>query len=487
VLNDKWTLERLLGAGGMGAVYAGLHRNGARAAVKVLHRFLSQHADVRARFLREGYAANRVDRPGVVKVLDDDIVVGGPDDGTAYLVMEMLEGQSLEERVAGGKTLTEREFLVIADDVLDVLDAAHTNGVVHRDIKPENIFIARDELGTERIKLLDFGLARLLEGHSTTTHGIALGTPSFMSPEQAAGRNSDVDGRTDLFALAASGFRLITGRKIHEGMSPIDLMTKMASLPAPRIRAVAPAVSDAFARVIDRALEFRREDRYENAAEMRADVARAIATLDAGSCPTVLPFVAEVDKSMELSASDFEPTEPPRTVADPASKPTLQLPRAEDLASKPTVQLPRAKAPEPTPPSGSPGGAEPVAAADAPPAASTYAEESLAPVPMERGYLVPVVVALTVLGLAGGAAYMTLDPSTLGNSAPSEPRDNAAEPTSDATAPAHDVDAGHDASSNVGAVVEASVVANTAKPKVAPVRPATRPVDRTKQGKHPKH
>jgi hypothetical protein len=229
---------------------------------------------------------------------------------------------------------------------------------------------------------------------------------------------------------------------------------------------------------------------------------------------------------MELSESDFEHTEPPRTVADPASKSTLQLPRAEDLAfkatvqlpraddpaplptmqlphaadpaSKPTVQLPRAKAPEPAPPSGSPGGvesakrpdlpAEPALAADAPPAASTYAEESLAPVPMERSYLVPVVVALTVLGLAGGAAYMTLDPSTLGASAPSEPRDNAAEPTSDATAPAHDADMGHDASSNVAAVVEASVVANTVKPKVAPVRPATKPVDRTKPPvKHPKH
>jgi serine/threonine protein kinase len=535
VLNDKWTLERLLGAGGMGAVYAGLHRNGARAAVKVLHRFLSQHADVRARFLREGYAANRVDRPGVVKVLDDDIVVGGPDDGTAYLVMEMLEGQSLEERVAGGKTLTEREFLVIADSVLDVLDSAHTNGVVHRDIKPENIFIARDELGTERIKVLDFGLARLLEGHSTTTHGIALGTPSFMSPEQAAGRNADVDGRTDLFALAASGFRLITGRKIHEGTSPIDLMAKMASLPAPRIRTVAPGVSDAFARVIDRGLEFRRDDRYETAAAMRADVAAAIATLEAGSCSTVLPVLAGADKSMELSASDFEHTEPPRTVADPSSKPTaplprevdpaskptvqlpradepasrptvqlpraddpsskptLQLPRAADLAFKPTVQLPGARAAEPEASSGQPATnadargrpPEESAASGPDPGAPGFAEESLAPVPMQRGYLIPVVVALTILGLGGAAAYMNLDASTFGDGAPSESPDTARQPSSDA-ATSQGTDASLDAERNPPAIAEASVVANTPRPKVAPAHPASRPIDRGKQSKHPK-
>jgi serine/threonine-protein kinase len=98
VLNDKWKLERLLGVGGMGAVYASLHRNGARGAVKVLHRSLAKLENVRARFLREGYAANKVDRAGVVKVLDDDVVQGGADEGTAYLVMELLSGQSLGQR-----------------------------------------------------------------------------------------------------------------------------------------------------------------------------------------------------------------------------------------------------------------------------------------------------------------------------------------------------------------------------------------------------
>src|SRR5215469_5265004 len=113
VLNEKWTLVRLLGVGGMGAVYAGRHRNGARAAIKVLHPEYSRHKEVRERFRREGYAANRVDHPGVVKVLDDDVVTSGPDAGTAYLVMELLEGESLQERLESGVAIGERDFLEI--------------------------------------------------------------------------------------------------------------------------------------------------------------------------------------------------------------------------------------------------------------------------------------------------------------------------------------------------------------------------------------
>jgi serine/threonine protein kinase len=340
VLNDKWTLERLLGAGGMGAVYAGRHRNGAKAAVKVLHHALSQHLEVRARFLREGYAANRVDRPGVVKVLDDDIVVGGRDDGTAYLVMELLEGQSLEGRIVSGWAITERQFLALADAVLDVLDAAHNNGVVHRDIKPDNIFIAIDDAGVERVKLLDFGLARLLEGRSTTSHGIAIGTPSFMSPEQAGGRNQEIDGRTDLFALAASGFRVITGRRIHEAVSPIEVMAKMATIPAPRIQTIAPMVSSVFARIIDRALEFNREDRYETAALMRSDVQNAMAALDMGLAVPGPPVASTGERSIELSVKDFELSKAVSVPEPIFLVPSLDLPLPPQQAVVPTEESP---------------------------------------------------------------------------------------------------------------------------------------------------
>jgi serine/threonine-protein kinase len=285
VLNQKWTLERLLGVGGMAAVYAGRHRNGARAAVKVLHRELSGYKEVRERFQREGYAANKVQHPNVVKVMDDDVVSDGPDEGTAYLVMELLEGESLLDRLERGQDVGEREFLEMALEILSVLQAAEAAGVVHRDLKPENIFFAHDPADPRKpnVKVLDFGLARILTGQAITTYGLALGTPSFMSPEQAAGRLDEIDIRTDLFALAATGFRIRTGRRIHDGADAVELVTKMSRLPAPRIRTVDPGVSAPFARVVDRALEFRREDRYGSAAAMADDVRRAIAELDAGA------------------------------------------------------------------------------------------------------------------------------------------------------------------------------------------------------------
>ncbi len=337
VLNDKWALERVLGIGGMAAVYAARHRNGARAAVKVLHPELARHAEVCERFRREGYAANRVEHPGVVKVLDDDVIVDGPDAGTAYLVMELLQGQSLQERLERGPPIGEREFLVLAASVLDVLEVAHARGVVHRDLKPENLFLLRDPDAGDRtpgapartsaarndgprVKVLDFGLARLQEGQAITSYGLALGTPSFMSPEQAAGRTDEIDGRTDLFALAATGFRLRTGRRIHDGVNAIELVGKMANVPAPPIRSVAPGVSEVFARVIDRGLQFRREDRHETAAAMRADVLAAIANLDAGVSITQLAFpvspLARVEApaaepTIEASLSDLEPVRAP--------------------------------------------------------------------------------------------------------------------------------------------------------------------------------
>ncbi len=337
VLNEKWALERLLGVGGMAAVYAARHRNGARAAVKVLHADLSRHAEVRERFLREGYAANRVEHPGAVKVLDDDVVTAGPDSGTAYLVMELLEGESLQDRLERGPLVGEREFLAIAEQVLDVLEVAHAQGVVHRDLKPENLFLLREdaaEVSRARVKVLDFGLARLLQGQAITSYGLALGTPSFMSPEQAAGRIDEIDGRTDLFALAATGFRLRTGRRIHEGANAVELVTKMANVAAPRIAAVAPDVSAPFARVIDRALEFRREDRYEDAAAMKDDVRRALLELDAGAAATLVAVpsgrAAEAppaEPTIEISAGDLERTRVrPGPPVEQAGRPAPQQP-----------------------------------------------------------------------------------------------------------------------------------------------------------------
>jgi eukaryotic-like serine/threonine-protein kinase len=323
ILNDKWMLEKLLGVGGMGAVYAARHvRNGARAAVKVLHSDLARSEEIRTRFLQEGRAANAVGHPGVVQVIDDDRVADGPDAGATYLVMELLDGESLEDRIERAPRLTERELLEVADAVLDVLAAAHARGVVHRDLKPENLFLAKDPAkGGTRWRILDFGLARLLDGNVITHRGIAIGTPAYMSPEQAGGRSEEIDGRTDLFALGATGFRVLTGRRVHEGDSPVEVVLKMGNLPAPRVRDVAPDVSERVAKIIDRALAFRRDDRYPDAATMRADVREALVALDHKSEPKTIveldaativagrsPAAPErAERTIELSTSDLEP------------------------------------------------------------------------------------------------------------------------------------------------------------------------------------
>src|SRR5512140_2085605 len=204
VLKDKWKLEKLLGVGGTAAVYLARHRNGQRVAVKMLHADFSEEADLRQRFVREGYIANKVQHPAALAVMDDDV----DDEGSAFLVMELLEGETVEARwKRHERKLPPSEVLVIAAQTLDVLEAAHAVNVVHRDIKPENLFLTREG----KLKVLDFGIARLRESMSriqVTQTGVAVGTPAYMAPEQARGRNELVDGRTDLWGLGATMYTL---------------------------------------------------------------------------------------------------------------------------------------------------------------------------------------------------------------------------------------------------------------------------------------
>src|SRR5262249_47618431 len=137
------------------------------------------------------------------------------------------------------------------------------------------------------IKVLDFGLARLVEASGVTNAGIAIGTPSFMSPEQAAGRSEEIDGRTDIFALGASMFRIVAGRRIHEADNMVQLVILMTTMPAPPLRSVAPSASAAFASVVDRALAFERSERFPNAAAMQAAIRAALTQIDAASAESL--------------------------------------------------------------------------------------------------------------------------------------------------------------------------------------------------------
>lgn len=262
LLRHRYLVERLIGVGGMAAVYAGSHRNGNHVAIKVLHPELALSKDMRERFLREGYAANRVAHPGAVRVLDDDVT----EDDSVFLVMELLEGETFEQRIAArGGTVPPSEAIPIAIAVLDVLNAAHEKGIVHRDIKPENVFIDRHAA----VKVLDFGIARLNDaGRQSTRTGALMGTPVYMAPEQARGEVKTVTGQTDIFAVGAMLFRALTGRYVHEAETAQMSIIHAATKPAPRLRDVIPTAPTELAEIVDRSLAFGQGERWKTAAAM---------------------------------------------------------------------------------------------------------------------------------------------------------------------------------------------------------------------------
>jgi eukaryotic-like serine/threonine-protein kinase len=273
VLRGKYRLDSVLGVGGMAVVYKATHRNEAEFAVKMLHPELGMNEDVRNRFLREGKAANSVKHRGVVLVVDDDVA----EDGAAFLVMELLHGaavESLWERCHHRLPLS--AALSIADQLLDVLGAAHGKGIVHRDIKPANVFATRD--GT--LKVLDFGIARVKEaaasqsGHVTGT-GMLLGTPAFMAPEQAYAKASEIDGQTDVWAVGATLFTLLSGQSVHEGENAAQLMIRAATTQARPLASLVSDVPPVVAQVIDRALAYDKASRWPSAAAMREAIAHA--------------------------------------------------------------------------------------------------------------------------------------------------------------------------------------------------------------------
>ncbi len=269
IVNGKYTLDALLGIGGMAVVYAATHRNGGRHALKFLHDELSRVDDIRGRFLGEGYVANKISHPGVVRIVDDDVDAGG----RAYLVMEMLEGETLEARwEKRGKRLQLGEVAASADGILDVLAAAHAQGIVHRDIKPENVFLTADGL----VKLMDFGIARVLDGSGRTRTGDLLGTPAFMSPEQAGGRNKEIDARTDVWAVGALVFTLLTGEEVHVAAGAQAQLVFAATQQARSITRVLPDLPEDVAHVIDVALAFDMNDRWTTASAMRNALRAAV-------------------------------------------------------------------------------------------------------------------------------------------------------------------------------------------------------------------
>lgn len=267
-LKGKWRLDRLIGVGGTAAVYEARHQNESRVAVKILHRRVALSAEQLARFRREGMAANRVGHRAIPVVHDDDV----DEHGAPFLVMDLLHGQTIAERAATrGGSLPPEEVLDIAERLLDVLVAAHARNILHRDIKPQNLFLT----DAGELKVLDFGIARLNDpaiGALGTEIGRLLGTPAFVPPEQARGRPDEMDARSDVWAVGATMYTLLTGRFVHEAPTPSEQLGLAQLATAPSLAVAGPSLPKQLVLVVDRALSYARDDRWPDARSMQEAV-----------------------------------------------------------------------------------------------------------------------------------------------------------------------------------------------------------------------
>jgi serine/threonine-protein kinase len=375
-LKGKWRLDALLGVGGMAAVYSATHRNGKRVAIKMLHPELSMHKGIRTRFQREGYVANKVAHPGALQVDDDDVA----DDGSAFIVMELLDGETLRARAErqGGRLET-AEVLGLTDRLLDVLAAAHAAGIVHRDLKPDNVFVTR----AGDVKVLDFGIARVRETSTAqsaaTRTGSYMGTPAYMPPEQARGRWDLVDAQTDLWAVGATMFALLSGREVHQAGTLNELLVFACTQPAAPLGTIVPGIHPAVAAVVDRALAYEKEKRWPDARAMQAAVREAYSQL----------FAPAVAMAPPASREPF-PSWP--GAAPPAAQGALVYPSAGPVAQTAV----------PAQPAGSPDASARVAAV-APTALTTGAAASAGTWtgPQPRSYKTAVAVGAAGLGALG--------------------------------------------------------------------------------------
>ncbi|HTM19685.1 MAG TPA: serine/threonine-protein kinase [Kofleriaceae bacterium] len=305
-----------IGSGGMAVVYRGQHvllRH--QVAVKVLHpHYLADHA-MRRRFLREARMIASLRHPGIVEVFD----VGTASDGRVYVAMELLRGQPLSARLRAGR-LSERAAVRFGRQLASALAVAHARGVVHRDLKPDNIFLIPDDEapGGERAKILDFGVAKRVTyvrsadqtGAEQTKTGVLLGTPMYMSPEQCT-EASDIDGRADLYALGIVLYQMVAGAPPFAAGGTEEIIAQHMYVQAPPACDAVPGVSARFSAIIERLMAKDRDDRYDSAETLAAE----LAMLAGGEGEVETVGAAEEDEETEVELVDRDDHTQPWTPA----------------------------------------------------------------------------------------------------------------------------------------------------------------------------
>ncbi len=293
VIEHRYRVDARLRSGAMGIVYRAKNvRIDCDVAIKVL--VGARDLVTTSRFVREARAAARVRNDHVVTIHD----IGTLPDATPYIVMELLEGESLDQRLERLHTLDVHSAVQIVLQLLEGLDAAHATGAVHRDVKPGNVFLVRTSSG-ERVKLLDFGLSKSLHDARVTRPGEVVGTPHYLAPEQARG-DTDQDARVDVWATGIMLYEMLVGEVPFVGKNFLEIVLKILSSPIPAPSTIRPRLPATIDEVVLRALEKDPERRYRSAQEMRA----ALLSLAADLPPEEDPM------DDELLSDDDGPTLP---------------------------------------------------------------------------------------------------------------------------------------------------------------------------------
>ena len=340
----SYRVVKILGKGGMGAVYMAEHPViGSRVAIKFLHPQYATDKKIVDRFFNEARAVNVIGHDNILKILDLNVT----DDNRHYFVMEFLYGRPLQSLLKGGGAVPLHVAGPIVLQVCDALGAAHDAGIVHRDLKPDNVYLIALKGKKNFVKVVDFGIAKLTnaEGVSTgkTQTGMVMGTPAYMSPEQAGGRTQLIDARSDIYSLGVMMFQLATGRLPFPGAAFGEVLIGHIQLPPPRPRDLNPAVPEGYETIILRTLQKRQEDRFQSMQQLHDAISRVMEQL--GISADLPP--ADKREEMETIASRGTPSNPgPRTPSQPgrSTDPRSGARRSSPGKSQP-VSRPRASTP----------------------------------------------------------------------------------------------------------------------------------------------
>ncbi len=387
VLAERYRVVRTLGEGGMGRVYLAEHvRMGRMSAVKVMSPALAPTADAISRFNREAANASRINHPNVAAIYD----FGETEDGTLYLAMEYVDGETLSAFVHRTGSVPLPLVGELTKQIGDALNAAHQFGIIHRDLKPDNILVARDPEGRYLVKVVDFGIAKTMQGggQTVTSVGVSIGTPEYMSPEQLAG--DTLDARTDIYSLGLVVYTMLTGETPFPGLTSKQSLVERLTARPRALKEVRPAITwpDRLQSALDRALSPEPDDRYRKVSDFALDIVAAtsgpsavaqaatramtplvVAAIPAPAPVTIAPVTPPVGSRRRrvpllvgalvvLGAAAYMFREAPKNLRAP---PAAKKQQAVKLDSTPPATTPKVGAPAPRKPAGTPIGSAAVA------------------------------------------------------------------------------------------------------------------------------